>query len=526
MTSVKYVSTRGADKGTTFKDAVLKGLASDGGLLVPEEIPTIKSNPFILEEWSKLSFANLAVEVMGCFIKEDEISKADLKKVVNKSYNNGKWRSEEVTPVVKLKDGRYILELFHGPTFAFKDVALQFLGNLFEHILSEKEGDEARLTILGATSGDTGSSAIHGVRGKAGIECFIMFPHNAVSDVQRLQMTTVIDPNIRCLAIKGTFDDAQSIVKKLNMDKTFKEKHRLGAVNSINWARILAQIVYYFYAYFRVREADKNNKRSSEKVSFSVPTGNFGDILAGFYAKQMGLPINELICATNENDILEVFFRTGHYTRQKSVKTNAPSMDICVSSNFERFLYHVGNNNPKLTLDLMKTFDQTKQMKVNVDFLKKAKDEISAVMVDESERFTAIKDIFESDQYLIDPHTSIGVSASQYAMTNTPIVCLACAHWAKFPDAIRTALDSLPEKQVKDAMVTPDVFIKNKKLRERQTIIENDSDDVKKFINSSLIGSNVYETEISSSTGDTYRLIALGAVVAVVGIVAYNLLKK
>ena len=248
MTSVKYVSTRGADKGTTFKDAVLKGLASDGGLLVPEEIPTIKSNPFILEEWSKLSFADLAVEVMGCFIKEDEISKADLKKVVNKSYNNGKWRSEEVTPVVKLKDGRYILELFHGPTFAFKDVALQFLGNLFEHILSEKEGDEARLTILGATSGDTGSSAIHGVRGKAGIECFIMFPHNAVSDVQRLQMTTVIDPNIRCLAIKGTFDDAQSIVKKLNMDKTFKEKHRLGAVNSINWARILAQIVYYFYA--------------------------------------------------------------------------------------------------------------------------------------------------------------------------------------------------------------------------------------------------------------------------------------
>ena len=339
-------------------------------------------------------------------------------------------------------------------------------------------------------------------------------------------MTTVSDANIRCLAIKGTFDDAQSIVKKLNMDKSFKEKHRLGAVNSINWARILAQIVYYFYAYFRVKSDDDNSERSSNKVSFSVPTGNFGDILAGYYAKRMGLPVNELVCATNENDILEVFFRTGHYTRQKSVKTNAPSMDICVSSNFERFLYHVGDDNATLTSDLMLTFDRTKQMKVTKDFLKKAKSEISAVMVDESERFAAIKSVFESDKYLIDPHTSIGVSASMYAMTNTPIVCLACAHWAKFPDAIRTALESLTEKRVNDAMVTPKVFEKNKKLRERQTIIENNSDDVKKFIDSSLLGSNVYETEISSESSDTYKLLILGAVVAVAGIVVYNIFKK
>ena len=519
MSSIKYVSTRGADKNTSFKDAVLRGLASDGGLLVPQNIPTIPHDA--LELWKQLSFSQLAVEVMSCFIGEDQIPKQDLQNIVDASYNNGKWRSPNITPVQKLKDGRYVLELFHGPTFAFKDVALQFLGNLFEYILSEKEGDEARITILGATSGDTGSSAIHGVRGKSGIECFILFPHNAVSDVQRLQMTTVKDPNIRCLAIKGTFDDAQSIVKKLNMDKDFKLKHRLGAVNSINWARILAQIVYYFYAYFRVLEDNKDTK----KVSFSVPTGNFGDILAGYYAKRMGLPVDKLVCATNENDILEVFFRTGHYTRQKSVKTNAPSMDICVSSNFERFLYHIGNDDPSLTNRLMATFESTRQMKVDAEFLSRARKDILAVMVDEAERFSAIKSTFESDQYLIDPHTSIGISASKCANSSTPMICLACAHWAKFPDAIKTALETLPEKRVNAAMITPETFQDNRKLRERLTIIASDGEEVKKFINSSLLGSNVYETD-TSFEWDVYKWVIVGCVGALAAVTAYSLIKK
>ena len=484
MASVKYTSTRGADRGTTFRDAVMRGLASDGGLLVPETIPQIPTGA--LEKWKNMSFPELALNVMGCFVKGDEISRDNLKKVIDASYLNGKWRDEEITPVREMKDGKYVLELFHGPTFAFKDVALQFLGNLFEHILSERSGDEARLTILGATSGDTGSSAIHGVRGKRGIECFIMFPHGAVSDVQRRQMTTVQDKNIHCIAIKGTFDDAQSIVKSLNMDRAFKRKHRLGAVNSINWARILAQIVYYFYAYFRVMEKKRSPGKPGAKVSFSVPTGNFGDILAGYYAKRMGLPVDRFVVATNENNILEIFFRTGKYHRQDSIKTNAPSMDICVSSNFERFLYHMAGDDSKKTASLMQAFEKTSKMEVGGAFLKRCQDVMDASMVKESDRFNTIERYFSSDGYILDPHSSIGVSAISKMNFKSPIVCLACAHWAKFPDAIRTALDNLPERKVKKAMDTPDILKRLFSRSERKSVMENNSASIKDFIDSRM----------------------------------------
>lgn len=446
--SIKYKSTRGSDVNTTFKNAVLMGLTSDGGLLVPMEIPSI---PKDWRSWASMSFQELALHVISCFVKEDEISRHDLKGIIDKSYLN--FRNSATTPVIQMNDGTYMLELFHGPTYSFKDVALQFLGNLFEHILSEKTGDDARLTILGATSGDTGSSAIHAVRGKKGIECFILYPHNAVSDVQRRQMTTVSDENIHCMAIKGTFDDAQAIVKELNMDKKFKSENRLGAVNSINWARILAQIVYYFYAYFRVDE---------EKVSFSVPTGNFGDILAGFYAKRMGLPIDRLVCATNENNILEVFFCIGQYRRQNVVRTNTPSMDIGVSSNFERFLYHMCDTYH--VKRLMETFERTSTMEVDNDLLKKCQDEMDAISVDATQRMDVIKRYFESDGYILDPHTSVGVGAA----VHDPTICLGTAHWGKFPCPFSNKIPLDLER----------LFA----LEERENIVENNTTVVKEFI--------------------------------------------
>ena len=281
---VRYRSTRGGVNGLSFEQAVLMGLASDRGLLLPEKdaCPTLPADA--LSKWAKLPYQDLAVEVMALFIDDSEISRADLTRLVHKSYNESTFRADQVSPVVTLSDQLHVLELFHGPTFAFKDIALQFLGNLFEFFLQRKnhgvpEAQKHRVTVIGATSGDTGSSAIYGLRGKENIEVFILFPHGRVSQIQERQMTTVLDENIHNVAVQGTFDDCQAIVKDLFADAAFKAKYNLGAVNSINWARILAQIVYYVYAYFRMRE------QGIDRVSFSVPTGNFGDILAGFYAK-------------------------------------------------------------------------------------------------------------------------------------------------------------------------------------------------------------------------------------------------
>ncbi|CAN0119549.1 unnamed protein product, partial [Scytosiphon promiscuus] len=342
--TTSYCSTRGGANGVSFENVVLGGLAEDRGLYVPEELPSVSAQE--LSEWRKLAFPELAFQVMSKYISTDEIPSDDLLELCKKSAVN--FRTEEVTPVVRVGKA-WILELFHGPTFAFKDVALQFLGNLFEYFLLRRraKGEEAGLTILGATSGDTGSAAIYGLRGKAHVDCFIMFPEGRVSEIQERQMTTVPDANIHCVSVEGSFDDCQDIVKAAFADKPFREEVKLGAVNSINWARVLAQMTYYFWAHFRVSEALEAAGDPLEEgagLSYSVPTGNFGDVLAGYYAKRMGLPVDRLVVAAHDYHQARRFFSTGKYWREGVVPTLAPSMDICVSSNFERYLFHLSGD--------------------------------------------------------------------------------------------------------------------------------------------------------------------------------------
>ncbi len=342
---MKYQSTRGQVKGITFKQAVMMGLAEDGGLLLPETIPQL--TPGDLDALSKLAYPELAFQVMSYFI--EDIPSAELKNMIDRSYSS--FTHPDITPVVK-QNGLYILELFHGPTLAFKDVALQFLGNLFEYLL-EESGEH--MNILGATSGDTGSAAIYGVRGKKNINIFILHPHKKVSPVQELQMTTVTDANVFNLAIEGTFDDGQQIVKETFGDLDFKKKYALGAVNSINWARVLAQVVYYFYAWGQVRK-----QTGADKVYFSVPTGNFGDIFAGYIAKRMGLPIEKLVLATNANNILSRFVNDGDYSIGEVHPTFSPSMDIQNASNLERYLFYLFDGDSERLTAAMHQITDTK----------------------------------------------------------------------------------------------------------------------------------------------------------------------
>jgi threonine synthase len=403
-----------------FLDAVMTGLAPDGGLLLPENLPGVSGK---LLAWSKLSYQELAFEVMSLFATD--IPAADLKALIEKSYST--FRAPEVTPVIPV-DGFHVLELWHGPTLAFKDVALQFLGNLFEYVL-EKRGGE--LNILGATSGDTGSAAIYGVHGKKNIRIFIMHPKGRTSPVQEKQMTSVLDDNVFNLAVEGTFDDCQHLMKTIFSDVEFKEKHSLGSVNSVNWARVLAQIVYYFYAFFRVQE-----NTGAERVQFAVPTGNFGDIMAGYIAAQMGLPVKKLILATNENNILSRFFNTGVYSIGEVVPTISPSMDIQVASNFERYLYYrVGQDSAKLC-ELMTGFAKNKSLTVA------GADELFAAgEAGTAQTLAMIKKCYEQEGYILDPHTAVGVAvAERFADSTVPTICLATAHPAKFTEAIEQAI--------------------------------------------------------------------------------------
>ncbi|NNK93494.1 MAG: threonine synthase, partial [Desulfobacterales bacterium] len=333
-----YLSTRGGVEPIPFTEAMMMGLGVDGGLLLPRAIPRIDRSTF--ESWQELSYEQLAFEVMSRFI--DDIPAVDLKEMIHVSYSS--FTHKEITPLVHLDD-MHILELFHGPTFAFKDIALQFLGNLFEYILNR---DDLTINILGATSGDTGSAAIAGVRGKERINIFILHPHNRISPIQEKQMTTVTDANVFNIAVRGTFDDTQTIVKDVFGDIDFKTAFRLGAINSINWARVLAQVVYFIYSCLHLSSHEKDRA-----TSFSVPTGNFGDIFAGFIAKKM-LPegsITTLLLATNANDILARFVNEGDYSRGKVIATSSPSMDIQAASNFERYLYYLYDRDPARVKD-------------------------------------------------------------------------------------------------------------------------------------------------------------------------------
>ncbi|WP_022669931.1 threonine synthase [Hippea alviniae] len=452
---MRYRSSRGGVEGLSFIDAFLMGLADDGGLIVPEEIPSVE-----LDKLQSLSYTELAFEIFKLFI--DDIPEDDLKKLVEKSYST--FDTEKITPVVK-KDGVFILELFHGPTFAFKDVALQFLGNLFEYVLDKKD---SYVNVLGATSGDTGSAAIYGLKGKKNINIFILHPYGKVSRVQELQMTTVEDKNVFNIAIKGTFDDCQAIVKAIFNDLDFKEKHRLGAVNSINWARILAQIVYYFYAYFKAKP---------EKLYFSVPTGNFGDIFAGYMAKLMGLPIEKLILATNSNDILYRFVNQGDYSVGEVVKTLSPSMDIQVASNFERYLYYLFGEDTQKVKSLMEEFAANRRLKFDGDVLKKVQSEFDSFRVSIKDTLNTIREFYKKTGYIIDPHTAAGIYAAWQSGYND-VICLATAHPAKFPEAIVDAIGKEPEK--------PKAIAELESKEKRVSILDNSVSEVKKFIEEKL----------------------------------------
>ncbi|MEE9358516.1 threonine synthase [Candidatus Vondammii sp. HM_W22] len=420
---MRYISTRGGVEPVSFSEAVMMGLATDGGLLLPESFPQVDG--LTLSRWAGLSFQELATEVILPFVGED-ISRDELADLVERSYVS--FTHPEVTPVVDVK-GLRILELFHGPTAAFKDVALQFLGNLFELLLERSGG---RLSILGATSGDTGSAAICGVQGQELIDIFILHPKGRVSPIQERQMTTVLDNNVHNIAITGTFDDGQQIVKLLFNDLEFKQNYSLGAVNSINWARILAQVVYYFYAWGRITGGDV-----SKKLTFSIPTGNFGDIFAGYVAVRMGLPVERLILATNRNDILSRFIKSGVYSAGEVHPTISPSMDIQISSNFERYLYYLMGEDPQKVKALMAQMVAEGRIEVSEEKRKEVETLFLAAAISEEQIVEQIRVTYEASGYVLDPHTAVGV----YAARDFPdTVCLATAHPAKFGDAVKEAI--------------------------------------------------------------------------------------
>jgi len=455
---MRYSSTRGQVKNLLFEDAVMMGLADDGGLLVPNELPFVESN---LDRWRHLSFTELSLEIMLLFTS-GRIPREELIGMVEQSYAS--FRHPEITPV-KSVGKLHILELFHGPTFAFKDVALQFLGNLFSFFLRKRNHP---LRILGATSGDTGSAAIHGLRGKQGVDVFMLYPKGRVSAIQERQMTTVLDSNIHNIAIEGSFDDAQGIVKAIFNDQNFKQTFHLGSVNSINWARILAQIVYYFYAWFRVT----NDIR--ERASFVVPTGNFGNVLAGYYAKLMGLPIDKLIVGTNENDILHRFFSRGEYHSTEVKETLSPSMDIQISSNFERYLFNLTGNSSKQLQLWMDEFERSGELTVESNLQKKAQQDFASARVDDEEILSIIRKFHKDYKYLLDPHSAVGVCAAEKITLRTPVICLACAHPAKFSMAIRKALGTEPK--------LPGELASLHNLKTRGKIVPADPEAVKKVL--------------------------------------------
>jgi len=420
---MNYVSTRGGVAPVDFSAAVMMGLGTDGGLLVPATVPQVDGDT--LAAWARLTFRDLALEVMAPFVGE-AIPRDHLADLIRRSYAG--FSHPQVTPVVEV-GGTRILELFHGPTAAFKDVALQLLGNLFEYLLKR---DGGQINIVGATSGDTGSAAIAGVRGKAGIEIFILHPQGRVSPIQERQMTTVLDANVHNVALRGTFDDAQGIVKALFNDLAFKDQYHLGAVNSINWARILAQAVYYFYAWGRVTGGDPRRR-----VSFSVPTGNFGDIFAGYLAKRMGLPVERLIIATNRNDILARFVHSGVYAAGEVHPTLSPAMDIQIASNFERYLYYLHGEDPAPVRTLIETMQQTGRLSVGETLNRTVQTDFDAEAVDDAGTLAQIRATHAATGYILDPHTAIGVRA---AAGRADCVCLATAHPAKFNEAVNAAI--------------------------------------------------------------------------------------
>ena len=434
---MKYISTRGGMTPQPFCDILLEGLAPDGGLAVPESIPQVSADT--LEQWRSLGYAELAAEILSLFA--DDIPRDDLLQLTRAAYSRDVFPGEEMVPIKPLKGGMSLLGLSEGPTLAFKDMAMQFLGQVFEYVLQRRG---ATLNILGATSGDTGSAAEYAMRGKRGVNVFMLSPQGRMSAFQRAQMYSLQDENIHNIAVEGVFDDCQDIVKELAGDLEFKNAYRLGAVNSINWARIAAQVVYYFWGWLRATSTG-----GAREVSFCVPSGNFGNILAGHIAREMGLPVRRLVLATNENNVLEEFFRTGVYRPRSSAQTHAtssPSMDISKASNFERFVFDLLGRDPAKLSEVWKGLESEGYF--DLAALKSQFEERYGFVSGTSshaDRLATIKRVFEETGVLIDPHTADGVKvAADYLEDGVPMLVLETALPAKFAETIVEAIGVEP----------------------------------------------------------------------------------
>jgi len=428
---MRYISTRGQAPALDFREATLAGLASDGGLYVPETWPTL--SPDAIAGLAGLSYPETAVRIMAPFVG-DVLSQDELRAMCEAAY--GRFAHAAVTPLVQLDPRHFLLELFHGPTLAFKDVALQFLGLLFERFLT---GGTTHLTVVGATSGDTGSAAIDALAGREHVDIFMLHPEGRVSDVQRRQMTTVLAPNVHNIAIQGDFDQAQALVKAMFNDPAFSGRFRLSAVNSINWARLMAQVVYYFYAAVRLGAP-------ARPVAFSVPTGNFGDVFAGYVAARMGLPIARLIVATNVNDILHRALSNGDYSTGTVTPTAAPSMDIQVSSNFERLLFDLAGRDGAAMAEQMRGFESSRAMRLTNAQQQGAAALFTSDRIEPGDMSEAMRWAHAEAGQVIDPHTAIGLAAARRAglPADVPVVTLATAHAAKFGDAVERATGVRP----------------------------------------------------------------------------------
>lgn len=484
MQGVKYISTRDTTRHrAAFSDILLGGLAPDGGLYLPEDYPRL--DDATLNAWRNVlaesGYAALAAEVLKLFV--DDIPAEDLEGIAKRAYTYPKFSSEEIVPVTRLGEGIFLGHLSQGPTAAFKDMAMQLLGELFEYELARR-GET--LNILGATSGDTGSSAEYAMRGRPGIRVFMLTPAGRMTPFQQAQMFGLDDPNIFNIALDGVFDDCQDVVKAVSADADFKAARKIGAVNSINWARLMAQVVYYISCYLKV------TSENTEKVSFCVPTGNFGDICAGHIARQMGLPIDRLIVATNENDVLDEFFRTGHYrprSAQQTHKTSSPSMDISRASNFERFAFDLLGRDAARVAELFGPALKEGGFSVEPAELERARHEFgfASGSSTHADRLRTIKEVYERYEYLLDPHTADGVKVARDVQEeegiSSPIVCLETALPVKFAETIEEAIGTVPE--------VPERFAGILDAERHVTDLPNDAAVVKDFIASTIDSTEV-----------------------------------
>ena len=468
INEIKYLSTRGQETNLNFEDVLLSGLARDGGLYLPNTWPSFSN--LELNEMKDLDYISLAEKIISPFVGKEIGSKTY--EMCRDVYS--KFDHKDVAPIQKLDSNFYVMELFYGPTFAFKDYAMQFLAHVFDYVLKQKKN---KILIVGATSGDTGSAALEAFKDNSNVDLFILFPNNKISSIQQKQMTTIFKKGCQSLAIETDFDGCQSVVKSLFKDLNFKDEVQLSAINSINWARLIPQVVYYFYGAFKLGAPNK-------KVNFSVPTGNFGNVFAGWVAKKMGLPIDKLICASNKNDILTRFFNSGIMERKSVEQSYSPSMDIQVSSNFERLLFEMIGRDSKTLNFYMEKFEKNKKFNIDKSMLQKFNNEFVSFKVSDIEIMNEITNTYNKSKYLLDPHSAVGVRAAKTAISENrvddkiPLISLACAHPAKFPHVI--------EKSLNFSSKNPHALDIILKKEEKFKILNNDINVIKSYIKQNM----------------------------------------